>query len=189
MADHSTDYPPAPWRLRGQVWLSLWRLRAGLVGTAFADYGSDGTLSYRELVVACPTRAGMLPAVRITDIWVDSATSRNGGRRLWGIPKELAAFDHDDGDAWSARADGTAIASVRFRRGPVLLARAPFRLRTAQQRPDGATVVTPARGTARVHAAGADWSVAADGPLGRLFGRHPFASLLLTEVRLTVGAD
>ena len=42
--------------------------------------------------------------VRITDIWVDSATSLEGGRSLWAIPKELAKLDVDSRTAAATQA-------------------------------------------------------------------------------------
>ena len=66
--------------------------------------GSD--LTYSELLVARRARstsdgAGSIPrlsgplraSLEITDIWVDSPASRNGGRELWAIPKELCDLE------------------------------------------------------------------------------------------------
>ena len=88
-------YPPAPWAMRGQLWLSVFRLRepvdelrpAGLYGTAFVSYEPGSALTYSELLVARPvtTEAPGL-RVTITDIWVDSPASVAGGRELWAIP-------------------------------------------------------------------------------------------------------
>lgn len=106
------SYPPSPWSLRGRMHVSVWAVpvadlpalppdlagavrvlrlgRRGLVGTAWVDYRPGGDLSYRELLCAVLTRTGWRPRVTITHIWVDSAASRDGGRALWGIPKDLA---------------------------------------------------------------------------------------------------
>ncbi len=94
-------YPAAPWRLHGSMWVTLFWLPhagvgaddvrpAGLYGAAWVDYVEPSPLSYRELLVARPVRDGVVPRVRITDIWVDSPASRDGGRALWAIPKGLA---------------------------------------------------------------------------------------------------
>lgn len=52
----------------------------------------EGTLRYRELVVGTLARRGARAGVLALAIWVDCQQSMWGGRRLWGIPKELADF-------------------------------------------------------------------------------------------------
>jgi hypothetical protein len=59
-----------------------------------ADY-REGTLRYRELVVGTLVRRGARAGVLALGIWVDSPESMRGGRRLWGIPKEMAEFACD----------------------------------------------------------------------------------------------
>ncbi len=107
-----TPYPSAPWRAQAQCWLGLFRsdrparLPAGLrplLGArtrvvALARYLPGSTLIYDELIVATPALLGARPGLYVEYIWVDSLASLWGGRRLWGLPKELAEF------AWSERA-------------------------------------------------------------------------------------
>src|SRR5687767_10479676 len=90
------DYPPAPWRMHGSLWLTAFRLRsdvderhpAGTYGVALVDYVEPSPLTYGELLVARTTRTeDGARAVTITDIWVDSPASMAGGRALWAIPK------------------------------------------------------------------------------------------------------
>ena len=51
-------YPPAPWELHGDLWLSLFRLRGvagrpdGVYGAAFVTYREPSVLTYHELLVA-----------------------------------------------------------------------------------------------------------------------------------------
>ena len=100
MASYPLEYPAAPWRLQGQLWLSLFRVPGsagrpgGLYGVAFVGYEPGSDLTYSELLVARPVRGpgGATPRIEITDIWVDSPASMAGGRALWGIPKELCDF-------------------------------------------------------------------------------------------------
>ncbi len=106
-------FPPEPWHLRGQLHLSAWLLPrsevsselppgvkiwtvAGrvLVTCAFVVYEQGGILEYNELLSAVLVRKGWRPMATITDIWVDSAASKAGGRSIWGIPKELADFEY-----------------------------------------------------------------------------------------------
>ena len=96
------SYPPAPWRMHGSLWLSVFRLReqvderhpAGQYGVALVSYTEPSPLTYHELLVARTTKnAAGKGAVTITDIWVDSPASQAGGRALWAIPKQLCDFD------------------------------------------------------------------------------------------------
>ena len=70
-ADPSYDvvYPPAPWDMVGQLWLSLFRVRepvdelrpAGIYGAAFVSYEEGSPLTYSELLVARPVN----PSIRL----------------------------------------------------------------------------------------------------------------------------
>ena len=184
------------------MWLSVFRVGesgredrpAGVYGAAFVSYEEPGPLTYRELVVArlLDTRRRR---VRITDIWVDSVESRDGGRVLWAIPKELARLDLEETrvgptahSAFAARADGTEIASGQFASAPgAALVRTPFTATASQLRETGEEVRTSMRGSARTLPAWGSWDFAADGPLGFLHGRRPYLSFRLTDVRLTFG--
>ncbi|MFF0148794.1 acetoacetate decarboxylase family protein [Amycolatopsis sulphurea] len=114
-----SGYPPEPWRLTGDACLSMWRLPVddvpGLpagaepiliaghasVFTAWIDYRPPGQLSYHELLCAVAVHGRGL-AASITQIWVDSEISRDGGRALWGIPKDLASFGFTGGRTFTA---------------------------------------------------------------------------------------
>ena len=98
-------YPPAPWNMHGQLWLSLFRVREGdhpdrepgVYGAALVSYEQPSPLTYSELLVARPVKAAGGRRVNITDIWVDSADSRDGGRDALGDPEgpvRLPAPDH-----------------------------------------------------------------------------------------------
>ncbi len=195
-------FPSPPWRLSAQVWLSVFRIgdtgrpdrEPGVYGAAFAAYEEPGVLTYRELVVArlLDVRHRRL---RVTDIWVDSAASRDGGRALWAVPKELAELDLEETrvgptahTAFAARVDGREVAAGQFAGAPgAALVRAPFAGSTAQLRPDGTEVSAAIRGTARSLPALGSWDFAPDGPLGFLHGRRPVVSFRLSDVRLTFG--
>ena len=81
--------------MHGQGWLSLFRPRRigprpdGTYVAAFVSYEPGSPLTYSELLIA---RVLDRRQVEITDIWVDSVVSRDGGRALWAIPKELYDF-------------------------------------------------------------------------------------------------
>jgi len=189
-ATPSPGYPSSPWSLRGQLHLSLWRVGRGLVGTAFVDYQAGSDLEYGELLRARLTRVGRRPSVTITDIWVDSPASRDGGRALWAIPKGLAAFRQQHGPVFrgEARADGRLLARAEFTARRRLPGRLPYRSRTRQQRPDGGVVVAPLSGAAGVRLARASWDFPADGPFADLRGRSPLLSVVLDDFALRFGA-
>ena len=195
-------FPSPPWQLSAQMWLSVFRVgesgRAdrppGVYGAAFVSYEEPGPLTYRELVVA-----RMLDArrrrLRITDVWVDSATSRDGGRVLWAIPKDLAELELEETrvgptshTAFAARVDGVEVAAGQFAGAPgAALLRTPFGATASQLRDSGAEVVTSIRGSARTLPALGSWDFAAAGPLGFLHGRRPVVSFRMSDVRLTFG--
>jgi acetoacetate decarboxylase len=163
-------------------------------GAAFVSYEEPGPLHYRELVVARLLDARRR-RLRITDIWVDSETSRDGGRVLWAIPKDLADLDLDETrvgptahTSFAGRVAGTEVASGQFAGAPgAALLRTPFGATTSQLRASGEEVRTPIRGSARTLPAMGSWDFAPDGPLGFLHGRRPVVSFRMSDVRLTFG--
>ncbi|GGU15116.1 acetoacetate decarboxylase family protein [Streptomyces lateritius] len=120
-----SDYPPPPWKARGELWMSLFRTRKALmlptdltpVGgrhtliTMLARY-TEGTLRYDEFAVGSLVRRGRHAGVLCHRIWVDSTASLYGGRQLWGIPKELASFSWSGGSV-QIRRDAGPIATLR----------------------------------------------------------------------------
>ena len=202
-------FPSPPWQLSAQMWLSVFRLGPGsgsdgdsegghppgVYGAAFVSYEEPGPLTYRELLVA-RLLDGRHRRVRITDIWVDSVASRDGGRVLWAIPKELAELDLEETrvgptahTSFAARVSGAEVASGQFAAAPgAALVRTPFAATTSQLRDGtGPEVVTPLRGSARTLPALGTWDFAPDGPLAFLHGRRPLVSFRLRDVRLRFG--
>jgi hypothetical protein len=212
-------YPPQPWDLRGQLWLSVFAVpraelpalpgplaaavrpmpfgRHALVGAAWVRYEPGGVLHYRELLAAVLVHERRRPRVSITDIWVDSVESRDGGRALWGIPKDLADLEvrtTPGGDLVASASTGpepghrpAPIGSASFRPGMRLPGRWPTPLSVAQALA-GAVVRTPVRGSAGLRVGDATWRVEAGGPLGYLAGRRPLLTVVLTDFRLRFGS-
>jgi hypothetical protein len=191
-------FPAAPWDLRGQLWLTFFVAvgpgrPGGPYGVAFVSYEPGSELTYSKLLVARPVRRDGAARVEITDIWVDSPTSRDGGRALWAIPKELCGFASRRDDRsllsraeWSAHRDGQPIASARFADVSRAAVRLPFRGRTSQ--PDGsARVSAQLRGSARSLPCRARWEFEADGPLGWLRAGHQLGSMRMADFRLIFG--
>lgn len=121
------DYPPAPWSLRGDMYLAVLRMPPGSVpdgirphlaglpradrpstlAVAFVDYRPGGDLAYREFLVA--TTNATLTGGTILKIWVDSTPAMAGGRELWFIPKQLADFRYGGGERFT----GTVVVAGR----------------------------------------------------------------------------
>ncbi len=198
------QYPDAPWRLQGQLWLSLFRLGAaagadrpaGVYGAAFVSYEPGSDLTYSELLVArpvrVPTRRGR--RVNITDIWVDSPASMQGGRELWAIPKDLCDFRHESirrgpltTADWSASVERRPIAHASFRDVSRAAPRLPFRGGTWQTTTSGEARSAPVRGSARALPCRGRWDFEASGPLGWLRAARPLASFRTVDFRLTFG--
>ncbi len=192
-------FPSPPWNLRPQLWLSLFAVRdsgrpdrpAALYGAAFVDYRQGGVLAYHELLVARPVRRGSALRIRITDIWVDSVASRDGGRTLWAIPKELADLTLTSTGATGSRPEqstwrAAGIASATFA-APPAGPRLPFLATASQVRGDGSAVDTRMSGSARPTPCRASWDFDATGPLAWLHDRSPVASFRLRDARLTFG--
>ena len=177
-------HPPPPWRLRGRAILLPALVRApkgagrralrgaggdrSLGGLLLAAYGPASTLAYHELLgIGGLLWSGVTPAAWLTHAHVDDAASLTGGREIWRIPKEAAAFSWRQtgaGEAVAVSVAGFEVVSVlvasRPRRVSVPVA-APFVGRDGSRR---AWVTGRLRGapvTAQVR-------VAPDGPLAPL---------------------
>ncbi|PWV80262.1 Acetoacetate decarboxylase (ADC) [Prauserella marina] len=205
-------YPPSPWNLHAQGYLSAWALPSGelpelpagitaltvkgtaFVFTAWIDYQPPGQLAYHELLAAVVVHnrhsglSGRRPTVSITGIWVDSEVSLAGGRQLWAIPKGLASLDFTTGGHFTAVAstaeDWIATAAFAPRRG--LPFAPPHRFAIAQGR-NGLPLVTPVRSSGKPAPASASWHINPAGPLGFLAGRKPLFSAHLRDVALQFG--
>jgi hypothetical protein len=187
-------YPPAPWRLHGQLWLSVFRGRGSpACAVALVRYEAPGVLTYDELLVARPVLRPV-PGVTIDQIWVDSAASMAGGRELWAIPKDLGAFDADvdrsgtvERTGWRVTSDGAPVLRARFEDVHRLAPRLPLRGRVWQPGTGAGPRTARLSGSARVSPCRARWDVAADGPLGWLDGHRPLVSVRLTDFVLDFG--
>lgn len=191
-------FPSPPWNMVGDLWLSLFRVSDvpgrpdGVCGVALVDYQPGSPLTYHELLVARLVKDGRQRRVTISDIWVDSAASVEGGRALWAIPKELADFGHQTtrhgplGSAgWSASLGEQPIVSATFRDASRLAPRVPFAGSTWQRHEDGRPVVADLTGSARTLPARSRWDFAPDGPLGWLHGRRPLATVRMVGFRMS----
>lgn len=201
----SVEYPPAPWQMVGQMWLSVFRVAddvdaahpRGVYGAAFVSYEEGSPLTYSELLVARVLRT---PAgerrVSITDIWVDSPASVAGGRGLWAIPKGLGEFESSTSQrgplaraSWSMSTGGAPVASARFSDLSALAPRVPARGGTWQPPIDAHTepVETDMSGRSRLAPCTARWTFDPAGPLGWLAGRRALLSFRQRDFTLSFG--
>jgi hypothetical protein len=145
------------------------------VAVAFVSYEPGSELTYEELLVATPVRDEGRVAVSVPQIWVDSEASRDGGREMWGIPKQLARFGA-----------GSSIAAV-VATGAVPLPGRWTATGWTAQRLDGRDVRTRMRMSGRVSLTRTGWMFPVGGPLGYLTGRSPLVSFTMKDMRLTFG--
>lgn len=200
----STPYPPEPWALRGQLHASVFLVpladvpvdlppgcrpvrlgRRAVVGTAWVVYEPGGVLDYRELMATVLVRRGWRLMPTITHIWVDSAASRDGGRALWGIPKELADFDVST-TSYAARDDRGPLAGATVNPRLWLPGRWPVGFRVVQWL-GGSAKVSRVRARARLGISQVAFDADAAGPLAFLAGRRPLLSFSLGEFRMRFG--
>ncbi|MEU9579274.1 acetoacetate decarboxylase family protein [Streptomyces chilikensis] len=205
-------FPPEPWDLRGRMHVSVLRVRPSLlprwplpegvrplvVGGRCAllafcvDYSPEGTLAYRELLVALVVRQGRRVGCTVVAVWVDSEQSKAGGRALWGIPKELGQFALEPGggppgtEHLRLRAPGTGEVRAAFRPGRPLPGRLPVRTRLLQEA-DGEVLAVPARLTGRPALTKASFRPDPAGALAFLGRVRPLLSFTLEDFRFRVG--
>lgn len=217
----TVDYPPEPWDLRGQLYTSVFLVplaeipvgrttageglppgcrpirfgRYGIFGTAWVSYEPGGVLAYSELMSTLLVRRGWRLMPTITHIWVDNEISRDGGRGLWGIPKQLAEFAFT-GVGAAAGADRTATLNAADEHGSLasgtvqtrlwLPGRWPLSFRLVQWL-GGQAKVSPVRSRARLGIARARFDANPAGPLAFLAGRRPLLSATVADFRMSFG--
>lgn len=132
-------YPPAPWRATAQLWAGLFRADAPatlpvgltpLIGAhsrviALIRYLAGSTLVYDELLIGTPARIGLHVGVYVEYLYVDSVASLWGGRRIWGLPKELATFTWQGETCRVADSAGKSLVTLRVNRGASALPPVP----------------------------------------------------------------
>jgi hypothetical protein len=207
--DQPATYPAEPWRLCGELhaaallapldevpldpppgWTPVRLAGRAVLGLAWVDYRPDGVLTYRELLVVTLVRRGVRVLPHIVAIWVDSPASRDGGRELWGIPKQLADF------LFAPSATGPVDVAARDGAGPIAAGkvhvrrrlpwRVPVRFSIVQSLQDGPKV-SPVRARGRLAATAVTVRAAPQGPLGFLTGRRPLFGVSLLDFDMRFG--
>nr|WP_246361071.1 acetoacetate decarboxylase family protein [Haloechinothrix aidingensis] len=164
--------------------------RSAVLATAWVSYQRGSVLEYEELMCTVLVRRGRRLFPTISHIWVDSAASRDGGRALWAIPKELASFEVTPGARRRAREVGPGAGVLATTDLDVLATlpfRVPFTLGVLQSR-SSTPQLSRVRGSARPALSRARWSVEHAGPLGFLSGLRPLATVSMRDFRMWFGA-
>lgn len=211
MLDEPTTYPAEPWQLCGDLhaaallapadevpldpppgWTPVRLFGRAVLGLAWVDYRPGGVLTYRELMLTALLRRGLRVLPHVVAIWVDSPASRDGGRQLWGIPKQLADFD------FRSAGGRTVHVAARDEKGPIAAGavrirgrlpwRVPVRFSVVQSR-RGAAKVSPVRARGRLAMTTLACSPDADGALGFLAGRRPLLGVSLLDFDMSFGAS
>lgn len=166
---HITPYPAAPWHAHGRAWVGLfsadratnlpdgmmpllggrWRV-VGLV-----RYLPGSTLTYDELFSSVPVRAGGRIGLYVDAMYVNDLSALWGGRRIWGLPKELARFSWA-GDRCVVSDSGGPIATLQVNRHVSWLPSLPSAIPAfgTFEQPEGQTLLLTASLTARLGWAG-----------------------------------
>jgi acetoacetate decarboxylase len=187
----------------GQLWLSLFRVKGvpdrpdGVYGAAFVSYEPGSPLTYSELLVARPVKSDEHGRrVSISDIWVDSPASMQGGRDLWAIPKGLCDFTLESSHTgplsrteWSASLERRPIARASFTDVSKASVRLPFKGGTWQPaiEPGGEERTATLKGSSKTLPCRGSWEFDAAGPLAWLRGARPVASFRMADFRMSFG--
>lgn len=190
IAELPTEAPPAPWqdcRFSSIIWLARGGRTAGrAAGAANPDrhrglavvggmvsYESTPVGRYHEVFGTVGLRAGRSVRGTVPFMAVDSRSSLVGGRTNWSLPKCLARFTGEPGDAaMTAEGDGWTV-RVRARPyGPTY--RIPMSGRVVQPWPDGGLREATLDGSGRGQSAIVTVEVESDGDLAAWLrpGRH-----------------
>lgn len=197
--DERTDWPtsaPPPWSPQARA--ALWWHRSAPGAAQFGpggrtlpftlamvvDYLDSPVGPYREVLASPVLRPGLIPAMAVPFIAVDSEASVHGGREHWHLPKVLASFDGDVTGRFSATGHTWKVDTDASPRGPEL----PIvgGLAFAQPEPDG----SQARATARLRGRFryARVRVEAQGPtLGQWLLPGAHHGIVITSGRMSIG--
>jgi hypothetical protein len=188
-------FPSPPWEIHGQAWFSLFYATRpgdahGVYGAAYLSHDSGSTLPHRALLVGRLVRAEGSRAIEVVDAWADADAAVEGYRALFGFPVGAASFTVEVGGLGPVgRAEWSvpAVAGAHFADTAGVALRTPLRLSTRQPGDLGPPTSAAVSGSARSVPCLAVWSIPADGPLGWLARKQPFASFRARDARLVLG--
>jgi hypothetical protein len=139
----ASSFPRAPWKTRGRAFFQPFVVHAGslrlpegfapvaitgrcmgLLG--YVEYVAPSPILYRELLwmpalVSVAVEGGRRArGYWVEKMYVDSEASRDGGREIWALPKQLARFEESDGTLRVDTEDGAHLVLDLALRGPAL---------------------------------------------------------------------
>ena len=188
------SFPSPPWALHGQVWVSLFYASRsdaapGVHAAAYLIGERDSTVPHRALVVAERTRDEEGRAYRVIDGWADTASAVEGLGALFAmgvhdgnLTVELGGLGPVARAEWNVAGVGGAL----FADTAGVALRTPLKVVTRQPRADGASITATLSGSGRTVPCLATWTLAAEGPLGWLARKQPFASFRVRDARLVL---
>ncbi len=210
-------YPQAPWTLQGYALQTLQPLDIDRVrplvpaeleiipvwpgktlgGVYLSYYGSGSVLEYSELIViaAFAHYQGKFGGW-VSHIYVDNPDSVAGGREIWGLPKELAEFTWEKGDAYGK--DSVIRDRVTVRQGNQLLCSLSYTqqgfgwrqwLGASGFSTLGSNLLSyPAQLDSRLGLVSSKLEVPAESPFASLANGQPWLTVHCDQMRLVVSA-
>ena len=208
-------YPQAPWTFQGYALqtlqlvdidrvrplipseleiISVWPGKT-IGGVYLSYYGSGSVLEYSELIVI----AGLVGYSGkfgnwVSHIYVDNPDSVAGGREIWGLPKEIAEFTWEKGDAYAK----DFVQRVTVRQGNRLLCSlnynpSSFGWRQWLAAPNFSTngsnlLLFPAELEAHLGLVSSKLEIPAESPFAKLNIGQPWLTVHCDQMRLVVGA-
>jgi hypothetical protein len=164
-------YPPPPWDMKGQFWMGSFKsdvpvpLPTGLKHlldphslTVVLLHFSEGTLCYDELAFGTLARLGWRVGLYVDYIWVNHLASLWGGRRVWGLPKNMAEFTWKDAGL-SVTDDRGPVVTFKLDMSPANLPRVGMPMPMITQLEDGSWLYSPVSLSWRGRVGGASISI------------------------------
>ena len=200
-------YPQAPWTLQGYAFqtvqlididqvrplvpseleiISVWPGKT-LGGVYLSSYQSGSVLEYNELIIIAAVLGykGKFGAW-ISHIYVDNPDSVAGGREIWGLPKELAAFTWERNDCVTVRQGNRLLCSLNYNQQAFgwrqWLGASTFSTLGSD------LLLFPAELESRLGLVSSKLEVPAESPFASLGLAQPWLTVHCDQMRLVVGA-
>ncbi|BAY20381.1 hypothetical protein NIES2100_01220 [Calothrix sp. NIES-2100] len=201
------SYPQAPWKLQGYAMQTLHLVNINRVrslvpleldiisvwpGKTVASvylsyYGSGSELEYSELIVV-PAIVGYQGkfGAWVSHIYVDHVDSMAGGRDIWGLPKELANFDWEQGQRITVRQGNRKLCTLNYGQQGMAWRQ---KLGASSFSAIGANlVIFPAEFESRLGLISSQLEVPAESPFYEIGCGQPFLTTRYEDLNLQIGA-
>ncbi|OUL33959.1 acetoacetate decarboxylase family protein [Nostoc sp. 106C] len=201
------SYPQAPWKLQGYAiqtlhLVSIDRVRPLVpleldiisvwpgkttASVYLSYYGPGSELEYSELIVV-PAVVGSQGKFGgwVSHIYVDHVDSMAGGREIWGLPKELADFDWEQGQRVTVRQGNRKLCTLNYGQQGIAWRQ---KLGASSFSAMGADLlIFPAQFESRLGLISSQLEVPAESPFSRIDFGQPFLTTRYEDLNLQVGA-